>query len=67
MVTAAKVMGIKALLEVMGLDKFFEVYAKYLLDCLHSMSRKTIWRYFYLANNYRLDFLLKKPDGRVIY
>ena len=31
------------------------------------MSRETIWRCFYSANNYRLDLPLEKPEGRVVY
>ena len=67
MIAAAKVMGVKALREVMNPDKFSEEDANYMLDCLHSMSRKTIWRCFYSANNYKLDLPLEKPEGRVIY
>ncbi|MBQ9614689.1 MAG: alpha/beta hydrolase [Lachnospiraceae bacterium] len=67
MTSAAKVMGVKALREVMNPDKFSEEDARYMLDCLKSMSRKTIWRCFYSANNYRLDLPLTKPEGRVIY
>ena len=67
MMAAAKIMGVKALREVMNPDKFSEEDAKYMLDCLKSMSRKTIWRCFYSANNYKLNLPLKKPAGRVIY
>ena len=67
MTAAAKVMGVKALREVMNPDKFSEEDAKYMLDCLKFMSRKTIWRCFYSANNYKLNLPLKKPAGRVIY
>ena len=67
MMAAAKHMGIKALREVMNPDKFSEEDAKYMLDCLNSMSRKTIWRCFYSANNYKLELPLEKPEGRVIY
>ena len=67
MIVAAKRMGINALREVMNPDKFSEEDAKYMLDCLRSMSRKSIWRCFYSANNYRLALPLAKPKGRVIY
>lgn len=67
MMSAAKVMGVKALREVMNPDKFSEEDARYILDCLKSMSRKTIWRCYYSANNYKLELPLTKPEGRVIY
>lgn len=67
MIAAAKIMGVKALREVMNPEKFSEEDAKYMMECLKSMSRKTIWRCFYSANNYKLELPLKKPKGRVIY
>ena len=67
MTVSARHIGVKALREVMNPDHFSEEDAVYMIDCLKSMSHKTIWRCFWSANNYRLELPLSKPEGHVIY
>ena len=67
MMSSAKLLGTKALREVMNPDKFTDEDAAYMKECIGSMSSKTIWRCFYSANNYRLSLPMQAPEGKAFY
>ena len=67
MVSSAKLLGPKALREVMNPDKFSDENAVYMKECIGAMSSKTIWRCFYSANNYKLTLPMPAPEGKAIY